>query len=148
MKSGSHSTQASGRRIPRRRRVRALTITCRPSRRDREYAARDDGVHGHKLWDTAPPFNANPRGILAHRIKTVTTHFRNGEFSHLSVDYWCNNCTCGVCLVEDPGDRLLCSRCEGLAVAAGEQPASALGGRHIHVGELRAVRLCCRNDHN
>jgi hypothetical protein len=122
------------------------TIKCRPSERD-ERSERDGSAI---LWRQCPAFNVNPRGILIHRIKSGMTHI-HGSSHHDSVDYWCGNCTNGEGVMvasKPPADKLLCERCERLAIEAGEPTAEALAGRHVCVGVMKAFRLCCRNDQN
>lgn len=107
--------------------------------------------YGGRPWIKVAPFNVNPRGILIHRIRYGHTHFSNGRRHHDSVTYWCGNQTNGegVGITADPpADRLLCAICEAKAVAAGEKPADELAGRHVHIGEVRAKRLCCANERN
>lgn len=105
------------------------------------------GYMPHKYWTRAFPFNANPRGILVHRVRSGLSFFVDGKHSHDAVDYWCGNMTNGegVSMVAvPPKDRLVCSVCEALAVAAGEPSSDKLVGRHVHIGRLKAVRECCR----
>lgn len=128
-----------------------MKIKCRPNSHEKIQAARKEGAYRDRLWKFAPPFNVNPRGILIHRVRSVVTILIDGLRSHDAVHYWCANGTNGegVSLSElPPKDRLLCSHCEALAVAAGEPAASKLAKRHVCVGVLRAVRLCCRNERN
>ena len=103
-------------------------------------------------WTHAPPFFLNPRGILLHRVRDVRTHLADdGMERHHSVHYLCGNGVCFDLFDEDdkfhekpPKDVLLCARCETMAVKLGEKPADQIAGRHVHRGELRAYRLCCR----
>lgn len=104
-------------------------------------------------WKKAAPFVVNPRAILTHRVKSVRSHFDDltcESHSHYSVDFWCGNGSSGSPLLVEipPEDRLLCARCEEVAVKAGEKSAEELAGRHVHIGELRAKRLCCLNEEN
>ncbi len=105
----------------------------------------------HVNWKLCLPFVVNPRGILIHRVKRARTHWSGSkEPDHHSFDYWCGNgCSHrGELFAVPPEDKLLCVRCEAVAVAAGEKPADELAGRHVHIGELRAKRLCCTNEGN
>ena len=112
-------------------------------------------ILGMRAWKSGFPFIVNPRGVLVHRAREIHTHQRDGKDSHHSTTYWCGNCTCfeigsekDVVVEYPPKERLLCSWCEAKAVAAGEPTAAQLVGRHVHVGVLRAVRICCRESDN
>ena len=103
-------------------------------------------------WESCPPFNVNPRGILIHRVRSGFTFItEDGRKRHSVVRYWCGNSGVGegASLTENPPkERLLCERCEMLAVAAGEKTADKLAGRHVHVGVVRAHRTCCQHTEN
>lgn len=110
-----------------------------------------DVVH----WTRSFPFIVNPRGILVHRARGIITFLRDGKETHHAVRYWCGNQTCfdveagprskkNVVVEVPPKDRLLCQFCEIKAVANGELSADKLAGRHVHIGVLRAHRVCCR----
>lgn len=125
-------------------------VLCRPTARDNRHACRYS-KRDHKLWKKTPFFNLNPRGQLIHRSRLVITHSRCGRYSHESVTHWCGNSTSGDGVElssEFPEGRLLCARCEKIAVEAGELPVEKLVGHHVHIGVLRPHRLCCRNDQN
>lgn len=102
-------------------------------------------------WTEAMPFFFNPRGILLHRVATVETMLsESGMERHHHCTYECGNGACFEVGGEDelffenpPSDKLLCSRCEFVAVRRGERSASKIAGRHVHIGELRAHRTCC-----
>lgn len=130
-----------------------MRITMKPSK----WAKKRNAFHPDHTqvdWDEAQPFFVNPRGVLAHRPKAVTTHGIYGEATHCSVEYWCGNQACfdlEMCedvLVADPGERLLCVHCEAKATAAKEKPADKLARRHVHLGVLRPHKLCCRDEDN
>ena len=102
-------------------------------------------------WTHAYPFAVNPRGILVHRVRDVTTHLCGKEKKHHSVHYLCGNLTCfavgserEVIVENPPKDRLLCSVCEFRAKQQRLPGADKLAGRHVHIGVLRAHQLCCR----
>lgn len=46
-------------------------------------------------------------------------------------------------LAAPPEDKILCARCEAIAVANGLPSAAELAGRHVHVGRTVAVMTCC-----
>ena len=126
-----------------------MKVKLRPPKRRR------DRHDPHVIeWTTANPFFINPRGILSHRVRSACTIQYDGKDHHHCVQYWCGNQTCFDldqmdALVNDPPkDRLLCTVCESRATAAEEKPADKLAGRHVHLGVLKAHRVCCNNDNN
>jgi hypothetical protein len=130
---------------------RVMKVQCKPNSQAKRNAARRDLCIISRLWAKTLPFNVNPNGWLIHRVRYGESHYYRGKFSHDSVTYWCGgqNSGSGINLTDKhPKDRLLCVGCERKAVAAGEHPADKLAGRHIHLGELRPHRLCCRNEEN
>lgn len=103
-------------------------------------------------WKESLPFVASPRGLLIHRVRFASTYMHrdpkiwNGEKSHYGATLWCGGTFSGSDLEfyeNPPKDRLLCVRCEAIAVEAGEKTANKLSGRHVHQGKLKAVRTCC-----
>lgn len=107
----------------------------------------------HENWTRALPYNVNPRAILIHRVKHVTTYFDVlGRPRHDGVTHWCGTTAFtnhGISLTADPPkDRLLCVNCEVRAIEAGQLTSRQLTGRHVHVGSLRAVRECCTDQSN
>lgn len=103
-----------------------------------------------RQWKKAAPFAMSTMGVLFHRVHNVTTFYKNDHSPRNDhVDYWCSNSTNDPLFFDaPPKDRLLCARCEAAAVAAGEPTAATIAGCHVHIGELRAQRLCCPNDGN
>ena len=99
-------------------------------------------------WIRGKPFLHNPRGYLIHRVRSAHSHMYHGEWSHDTADYWCGNFGRGEFVNEPPADRLLCAVCEANAVAHGKPTAEELIGRHVCIGRLRAVRLCCKQEAN
>lgn len=97
-------------------------------------------------WRKSLPFAVNPRGVLAHRVKSVHTHRRGNQWTHTTAMYWCGNMAHGVHFSPDTGGRILCARCEALAVTAGQVKADELVGRHVHIGGIRPFRTCCLGD--
>lgn len=97
---------------------------------------------GEVQWLWSLPFLRNPRGYLVHRVRHASTHLWDGRRSHDTCVYWCGNVGRGD-FVDDPGDLLVCARCEAMAVANGEKTSDELVGRHVHLGKLIARRVCC-----
>ena len=94
------------------------------------------------------PFVINPRASLIHRVSSVCRFFYHGKFSHESVQYWCGNVGRGELVDAPPDGRLLCERCEKMAVKMGEESSSKIAGRHCHVGVMRPIRTCCKDMKN
>lgn len=100
-------------------------------------------------WKKAKPFSMSEVGILIHRVHSVRTYLHKDRPHHTHADYWCSNGTNQPLFFDVPlKDRLVCARCEAIAVANGEPSSDAIAGHHVHIGELRAKRLCCPNDDN
>ena len=99
-------------------------------------------------WGKSPPFLVNPRAVLTHRIRFAHSYFRDGKFSHHTVEYWCGNIGRGEFTDEPPITRLLCAACEIAAVSHGEKWSEELVGRHVCVGGIKPVRLCCKKENN
>ena len=102
--------------------------------------------HSIMPWASCAPFIENSRGVLIHRPQSVSTITMLGK-AHLGIKYWCGNGTAGkrslTFLSEPPPGALLCAACEARATAAGLPSAEALAGRHVHLGKVVAVQLCC-----
>lgn len=100
-------------------------------------------------WKRSRPFHVNPRGILTHRVRSITTINglgKNGRKSWEAIHYFCGNQVCGSwrdLRDEPPANRLVCERCEQMAIALEEKSSDELVGHHVHVGRLRAFRTCC-----
>ena len=124
-------------------------IRIRPSRTFKKFAAREQSMD-MRAWTKAPPFVVNPRGVLVHRVRHVTTYLRGGKESHHAIQYLCGNCctaeleTISEVLVSDPPrDRLLCSFCEVRAGLFSLPTGDELAGRHVHRGVMVPRRVCC-----
>ena len=101
------------------------------------------------VWTRCAPFVLNERAVLVHRPREVTTYNLHKQ-PHLAVHYWCGGAATGgikfTFLSSPPENRLLCERCEVLAVAAKLPSADTLSGRHVHVGKVKALQTCCNKD--
>lgn len=95
------------------------------------------------------PFFKNSRGLLIHRVKSVTIYRyrRDGEISHYGTAYLCGNQTTaiGEFLSEPPASRLVCAACEHAASKQRLPSADEIVGRHVHVGRIRVERTCCEH---
>jgi len=115
-------------------------VNCTVKERDQDSDADD-------YWDMSAPFVSNPSAKLIHRVRTLHTH--NGIVSpgRLIIDYWCGGRHyCGTdddLIFEVPNGRIVCERCELMAIAKGELSSSKLAGRHVHVGRMVVKQTCC-----
>lgn len=96
------------------------------------------------------PFVENSRGVLIHRPRSGAT-YNIHKAPHVSVGMWCGHHTSSdgrnlTFLPAPPEGKVLCARCEDAAVAAGLPTADELAGRHVHVGGVKAVVTCCKED--
>lgn len=99
----------------------------------------------------AAPFFENPRGVLIHRVRSLFQLTFHGR-SWFIVEYWCENSArpevVDSGLLFDPGVKLICRRCEALAVSKGQKTSSELAGRHVCTGMCIPVNTCCPNNQN
>lgn len=103
---------------------------------------------GEYPWSACAPFVENSRGILIHRPRTGSTYNLHRSGPHIGVGFWCGMHTASdgknlTFLAAPPEDRILCARCEAIAVANGLPSADELAGRHVHKGGVVAVATCC-----
>lgn len=67
--------------------------------------------------------------------------------AHMSVQNYCGSTFSGKkftfhdTLSED--GKLLCTRCEAAAIQAGLPSASEIVGRHVHLGRVIPIKVCC-----
>lgn len=98
-------------------------------------------------WKEASPFIDNARAILIHRPRYVVTHKVGERSAHISIECWCGNHFSGTkkfTFLNAPTDgKLLCARCEEVAVKHGQPSSEQLTGHHVHVGRLVPQQLCC-----
>lgn len=96
-------------------------------------------------WRDCQPFILNDRAVLIHRPRSVTAHSCLGK-SWIAVHNWCGNSFTGskkfTFLDAPPAGRLVCERCESMAVQAGEKSSSELAGHHVCVGKVKAYNSC------
>lgn len=106
----------------------------------------DKRVH-QKDYAESQPFFLNPRGVLAHRVRSVCRFIATySKEPSWIIDYWCENSgrtdKTGEGLASSPGSKLVCARCEERAVRNGEKSSSEIVGTHVCVGAARAVSVC------
>ncbi len=129
-------------------RVRGKTIPIKPSKSARRFAAGCEPTT--RPWTRSPAFAVNPRAVLTHRVRHVSTTVWNGEDSHHHVTFLCGNgcnvdleAIADVLVADPPRDRLLCDFCEAKARRVRLPSGDELAGRHVHRGVLEARRVCC-----
>ena len=99
---------------------------------------------GTKSRKRGKPFFLPDAGVLVHRVRQIHDHYDGKVRKHSSVLYWCGNVSNhGTFLDRPPKDRLLCERCEMIVKDRGLPSSSKLAGRHVHVGRLRPIQVCC-----
>ena len=99
-------------------------------------------------WTEASPFIDNTKAVLIHRPRHITTHKIGDKWkSHIAIECWCGNSFTGTkkftFLDAPPEGKLLCARCEEVATKRNMPSAESLVGRHVHIGGVVAVQLCC-----
>ena len=98
-------------------------------------------------WKACLPFVENKRGALIHRPRSVTTYSIH-KLPHIGIYFWCGMGVTGDSkkfdfLAQPPDGRILCERCEMMAVKNGLPNADELAGKHVHKGKTVAVVTCC-----
>jgi len=92
------------------------------------------------------PFVDNSRGVLIHRPRYACLYSGWGE-PYMAIRFHCGLAICGgkniTFLEQPPQDKFVCHKCELNATAKGHTTSSQLTGRHVHVGRIKAVQLCC-----
>jgi hypothetical protein len=103
--------------------------------------------HQIAVWKSSLPFVENSRGVLIHRPRAVTQYKLGRWPEHIGIGYWCGNSVSGnkniTFLSEPPTGKLLCAICEARATLAGRPSADNICGKHIHLGRVVAVQVCC-----
>lgn len=118
-----------------------------------ESARKDSSIYP---WKTALPFVENSRGILIHRPRMVSTHTGLSRSNpsrwrpHIGIGFWCGMHVSGdknfTFLLAPPENGLVCHRCEAVAIANGFPSSAELAGRHVHIGRVKAVKDCCKDE--
>lgn len=126
--------------------TKVKTIPIKPSKHHDKLWACDASMA--TAWTRSPPFCVNPRGKLAHRVKSVTDYYSGKRLSHHHADYLCGN-GCNIdagatvyVLTDDPDDRLICDNCEKRAVLLDLPTGDELAGRHVHRGVMVPQQVC------
>lgn len=110
-----------------------------------------DKRHSKIHWNECAPFVLNDRAVLVHRPRVVTIYngYSDGRAhkAHIAVWFYCGNTALGprdlTFTSELPEEAIVCHRCELIAVSKELPPSSHIAGHHVHIGGLRAYKLCC-----
>lgn len=98
-------------------------------------------------WKACLPFVDNQRATLIHRVRTGSTYNIHKQ-PHIAVGLWCGMAITAsdnhITFLDAPPDgKILCERCEEMAVKAGLPTSDDLAGKHVHKGRTKAVITCC-----
>lgn len=91
------------------------------------------------------PFVINARAKLAHRPKKSVLIKLGDREPHTAVIYWCGNQANGIRNIdfsESTEGRLMCFKCEQMALEAGKPSSTELAGEHVCTGQVLAVKDC------
>ena len=98
------------------------------------------------VWTESLPFVENNRAVLIHRPKSVQL-YNIHKSPHLGVQYWCGNGAAGssnfTFIEQPPEGKLVCLKCDEAAVTAGHPSTHEICGRHIHMGRVVPLQVCC-----
>lgn len=101
-------------------------------------------------WRSCLPFMENSRATLIHRPRAVATVAKSAIQKR---PYLIATMHCGTSMVnsehwtflsEPPAGKIVCARCEALAVHSGLPTSDELCGRHVHIGGVKAFITCCQ----
>lgn len=100
-------------------------------------------------WKEASPFIENSRAVLIHRPRYVTTHKIGEKWkAHIAIECWCGNTFTGTkkfTFLDAPTkNKLVCARCEEVAVKRGQPSSEEISGNHVHFGRVIAQQICCQ----
>jgi len=102
-------------------------------------------------WRSSKPFVENRMAVLIHRPRKITTHKLKDRKPHDAIQFHCGSTQVGkrskfTFLDDPPEGKIVCARCEELAVERGLPSSSELAGRHVCTGGVKAVKSCCNTD--
>lgn len=97
-------------------------------------------------WKSCLPFVENRLGVLIHRPKRVHTLVAHHGFRNLAIETWCGNSQNGMdkftFLSAPPDGKVVCARCEMMAIENGLLSSDDIVGRHVHIGHVKPVITC------
>lgn len=114
----------------------------------------DDERYLYLNWTSCLPFLENKRAVLIHRPRAVATVAKSAitRYPYLISTMWCGTSMVHsehwTFLETPPEGKIVCARCEALAVQNGLPASSELAGKHVHIGGVRAVKYCCKENIN
>ena len=128
-------------RSKRRTKTKQPVMITLELRRDRHYLEAKSRRKGE-------PFFRAQAGVLFHRVRYITDFYVGKRLRHTAVTYQCNNTSfvrAGSMFSGNPTEQraFVCSACEYWAKKRNKPTADQLAGKHVHVGRLVAVQLCC-----
>ena len=90
---------------------------------------------------SALPFFQTPYGAYVHRPRSGTLFYRDGEYHHTAISFWCGGTGFmggnkkakpdGRFFEELPANAVLCATCEGRAIGAGQTGSHQICGRVV-----------------
>lgn len=101
-------------------------------------------------WKSCLPFLENSRAVLIHRPKSVSTVAKSvvSKVPYLVSTMWCGNTMIGsrhwTFLEAPPEGKIVCARCEAMAISHGLPSSDSLVGSHVHKGGVKAFITCCQ----
>lgn len=128
-------------------RAKMMKIELKEKYRDKNY----DDRYQFLNWKSALPFLENSRAVLIHRPKSVATVAKSAiyKYPYFVASMWCGatftNDRCWTFLEAPPDGKIICARCEAMAVGQGLPSSDSLVGRHVHIGGVKAYVSCCKN---
>lgn len=109
----------------------------------------NDERYQYLQWKTCLPFLENSRAVLIHRPRAVATVSKSAvsKYPYLIAKMWCGNSMVNgehwTFLAEPPIGKVVCARCEKMAIQAGLYSSDEICGKHVHIGGVKAVITCC-----
>lgn len=116
-----------------------------------KYESSDDRYQ-YLNWLTSLPFLENKRAVLIHRPRAVATVAKSAvsKYPYLIASMWCGNSMVNsehwTFLSAPPEEKIVCARCESMAVLNGLPSSDSLVGHHVHIGGVKAVIQCCKQE--
>lgn len=111
-----------------------------------------DNRYQYLQWLSCLPFLENKRAVLIHRPRAVATVAKSAvsKRPYLIATMWCGssmvNSEHWTFLEAPPVEKIVCARCESLAVLSGLPSSASLAGAHVHIGGVKAVKYCCNKN--
>lgn len=111
-----------------------------------EKAKRESGW-AYMVITQCKPFVRNLRAKLIHGPKHSEVYKCGNRRPHLAITCYCGSSfTAGekMSFIDAPDqEEIVCARCEEAAVNSGKPTSDELAGRHVHIGGIKAFKMCC-----